>query len=118
MSHAGLSVGDCIVLYERVAKKAFGLHLVSYLAVLVSLFTDGIYPTRNLDAALQEVFGSDKHILDYSSATAMGTKIGVVASTMKPEPFLFTNYNGLGDREDKKFEKYGILLGDALVWEM
>ena len=54
------------------AKKAFGLHLVSYLAVLVSLFTDGIYPTRNLDAALQEVFGSDEHILDCSSVTAMG----------------------------------------------
>jgi hypothetical protein len=48
----------------------------------------------------------------------MGTKIGIVASIMKPELFLFTNYNGLGDREDKKYEKYGILLGDALVWEM
>ena len=48
----------------------------------------------------------------------MGIKIGIVASTMKPQPFLFTNYNGLGDREDKKFEKYGVLLGDALVWEM
>ncbi|KAH6704320.1 patatin-like phospholipase-like protein [Leptodontidium sp. MPI-SDFR-AT-0119] len=102
LSHAGLSVGDCIALYERVAKKAFGLHLVSYLAILISLFTDGIYPTQNLDAALQEVFGSKESILDCSSATAMGTKIGVVASTMKPEPFLFTNYNGLGDREDKK----------------
>ncbi|KAH8587298.1 hypothetical protein B0O99DRAFT_527023 [Bisporella sp. PMI_857] len=115
----GLSIEDCIALYERVAKQAFELHLLSsYLAILISLFTDGIYPTQNLDAALQEVYGSDKTILDCSSATAMGIKIGVVASTMKPEPFLFTNYNGLGDREDKKYEKYGVLLGDALVWEI
>jgi len=112
-----LSVEDCIALYERVAKQAFELHLLSYLAILISLFTDGIYPAQNLDAALQEVFG-DKTILDCSSATTMGIKIGIVASTMKPQPFLFTNYNGLGDRGDKKCEKYGVLLGDALVWEM
>ena len=108
-----MSVEDCIALYERVAKQAFELHL-SYLAILISLFTDGIYPAQNLDAALQEVFG-DKTILDCSSATTMGIKIGIVASTMKPQPFLFTNYNGLGDREDKKFEKYGVLLSDVLV---
>lgn len=101
------------------AKQAFELHLISsYLAILISIFTDGIYPTRNLDTALQEVYGSDKTILDCSSATAMGIKIGIIASTMKPEPFLFTNYNGLGDREDKKYENYGVLLGDALLWEM
>jgi len=46
----------------------------------------------------------------------MGIKIGVVASTMKPEPFLFTNYNALGRRD--RNQKYGILQGDALVWEM
>jgi hypothetical protein len=119
LGRKGLLVQDCIDLFERLAKKAFQLHLYSYFrAILISLFTDGIYPARNLEAALQEVFGSDKSILDCSSATAMGTKIGIVASTMKPEPFLFTNYNGLGDREDTKFEKYGVLLGDALVWEM
>ena len=38
--------------------------------------------------------------------------------SLKLEPFIFTNYNGLGDREDKKYEKYGVLLGNALVWEM
>jgi hypothetical protein len=82
------------------------------------LVTDGFYPARNLERVLQEVFGRDKSILDYSSATSMGTKIGITVSTMKPAPFIFTNYNGLGDREDKKYEKYGVLLGNALVWEM
>jgi len=110
-------VEDCIALYERVAKQAFKLHVRwSCLAILLSLFTDGIYPTRNLDRALQEVYGIRTTILDWSRATAMGIKIGVVASTMKPEPFLFTNYNALGRRD--RNQKYGILQGDALVWEM
>jgi hypothetical protein len=71
-----------------------------------------------LEAVLQEAFGRDKSILDCSSATAMGTKTGITVSTMKPAPFIFTNYNGLGDREDKKYEKYSVLLGNALLWEM
>jgi hypothetical protein len=82
---------------------------------LISLITDRIYSAHNLEADLQAVLGSDESILDYSSATAMGVKMGIIASTMKPAPYIFTNYNGLGDREDKK---YGVLLGDALVWEM
>lgn len=82
------------------------------------MVTDGFYPARNLEAVLQEAFGSNKSILDYSSAAAMGTKIGITVSTMKPAPFIFTNYNGLGDREDKKYKNYGVLLGNALVWEM
>jgi hypothetical protein len=117
LGREGLSVEDCIDFFERLARHAFALHL-SYLTILISLFTDRIYPARNLEAALQEVLGIDESILDFSGATAMGTKMGIVASTMKPEPFLFTNYNGLGDRKDKKYEKYGVLLGDALVWEM
>jgi hypothetical protein len=112
-----LSIEDYITLYERVAKQAFELHLLLYLAILISLFTNRIYPAQNLDAALQEVF-SDKTILDCSSTTTIGIKIGIVASTIKLQLFLFTNYNGVGDREDKKFKKYGVLLSDALVWEI
>ena len=84
----------------------------------MSLFTDGIYPARNLETALQEVFGSDESILECSNATIMGTKMGIVASTMKPEPFIFTNYNGIGDQEARKCEKYSVLRDDALVWEV
>lgn len=109
-----MSVEDYIVLYKQVAKQAFELHLLLYLAILISLFTNRIYPARNLDAALQEVFG-DKTILDCLSAITIGIKIEIVASIIKLQLFLFTNYNGLGDKEDKKFKKYGVLLGDALV---
>ncbi|OBT56258.1 hypothetical protein VE04_05114 [Pseudogymnoascus sp. 24MN13] len=118
LSQKGLSVEDCMDLFERLAKRAFELHHISYIrAILVSLFTNGIYPARNIERALRDVFGSNETILDCSSATAMGTKIGVVASTMKPEPFLFTNYNGLGDRKGKKYD-YSVLRGNALVWEI
>ncbi len=121
----GWSIEDCIDHFERLAKQAFERRYFSYLqwlfrlrTILISLITDGIYPARNLEAILQNVFGSDKSILDCSGATAMGSKIGITVSSMKPQPFLFTNYNGLGDREGEKYDKYGILLGSAPVWEM
>jgi len=82
-----------------------------------SLITDGIYPAHTLEAILQDVFG-EKSILDCSSAAAVGAKIGITVSSMKPEPFLFTNYNGLGDRDSGLHETYGVLLGDVPVWEM
>jgi hypothetical protein len=83
--------------------------------ILLSLIIDRIYLARNLEAVLQKVFSSDKSILDCSSATAMGTKIGITVSSIKLEPFIFTNYNGLRDRRDEKYKKYGILLSSALV---
>ena len=68
-----------------------------------------------MEAVLQEVFSSDENILDCSSATAMGIKIGITVSTMKLELFIFTNYNSLGDWEDKKHKTYSVLLGNVLV---
>ena len=95
------------------------LRWIYYLYTLLrSLITDGIYPAQRLEAALQEVFGDDKKILDCSSATAMGILLGITVTSMKPEPFIFTNYNGLGNRDDKKYKEYGILLGNVLVWEV
>jgi hypothetical protein len=85
---------------------------------LISLVTDRFYLTRNLERVLQEVFNKDKSILDYSSAISISIKIGITVFTIKPAPFIFTNYNELRDREDKKYEKYGVLLDNALVWEM
>jgi DNA phosphorothioation-dependent restriction protein DptG len=45
----------------------------------------------------------------------MSIKIRIVAFIIKPELFLFINYNRLGDRKDKKFKKYGVLLGNILL---
>lgn len=120
----GWPVEDCIGYFERLAELAFPQHwpcirwLWQIRVILRSLFTDGMYPANALEGILQEVFGSKKGILDYSHATTAATKIGITVSSMKPEPFLFTNYNGVGDRQDEKYKKYGVLLGNALVWEM
>jgi hypothetical protein len=118
LGQKGLSVEDSIDQFERLANKVFELGLISYLRAILIFITDGIYAATILEAALQEFFSSGASILDSSIATAMGIKIAVVASTMKPEPFLFTNYNGLIDRESRKYKKYRVLLGNALVWEM
>lgn len=116
---------DCVGYFERLAEVAFAQRFPSWLrwiwqirAVLASLFTDGMYPAQALENILQDVFGSERGILDYSHATAAGTKIGITVSSMKPEPFLFTNYNGVGDRHDEKYRKYRVLLGNAPVWQM
>jgi hypothetical protein len=117
----GWKVSDCVEHFERLAKLAFLAHSTSYIRwavrLLMSLITDGIYPAQVLETVLQEVFGN-RRILDPSHATAVGTKIGITVSSMKPEPFIFTNYNGVGDRRNKKYEKYGVLLGNIPVWEM
>jgi hypothetical protein len=119
----GWTVEDSIHQFERTAKVAFQKHDSSYFGwlcqlyiLLRSLVTNSIYPTQKLEALLMEAYGSEK-ILDCSSASAMGIDIGVTVTSMKPEPFLLTNYNGVGGREDKKPE-YGVLLGNVPVWEM
>ena len=121
----GWTVEDCIHNFERFAKLSFQQNEHSYSGwifqlylLLKSLVTDGIYPAQDLEDVLQEVLGSETRILDCSSATAMGIMIAITVTSMKPEPFIFTNYNGLGDREDKKYEEYGILLGSVPLWEM
>lgn len=109
--------------FERTAKMAFQrrdpLHfgwIYQLYILLRSLVTGSMYPTRMLESLLQEAYGSEK-ILDCSTASAMGIDIGVTVTSMKPEPFLLTNYNGVGDREDRK-QEYGVLLGNVPVWEM
>jgi hypothetical protein len=83
--------------------------------ILISLIINRIYLARNLEAVLQEVFSSNKSILDCLSATAIGTKIKITISLIKLELFIFTNYNKLRDRKDEKYKKYSILLSSALV---
>ena len=86
--------------------------------LLRSFITDSIYLAQRLEAVLQEVFGDNKKILDCLSATVMGILLGITVILIKPELFIFTNYNRLENRDDKKYKEYGILLGNVLVWEM
>jgi hypothetical protein len=45
----------------------------------MSYLADGVYPVENIESALNEVFGSEKGILDYSYATSIGPRIGLPA---------------------------------------
>jgi hypothetical protein len=77
------------------------LRLLSSIYVLLKSFrADSLYPAENIEAALKAVFGTDKSILDYSHATSIGTRVGLpVATVREPSCCIFTNYNGVGTRE-------------------
>jgi hypothetical protein len=72
----------------------------------MSYLTDGLYPAANIEAALQEAYGKESSILDYSYATSIGTKIGLPVATVQGRPLsrLFTNYNGIGQRSPNQRE--------------
>jgi hypothetical protein len=77
------------------------IRLLSSIYVLLKSFrADSLYPAENIEAALQEVFGKDKTILDYSYATSIGARVGLpVATIREPSSCIFTNYNGVGTRD-------------------
>lgn len=67
----------------------------------MSYFNDGLYPSKNIERALEQAFGATRSMFDISTATATGTLVGLpVATTDKrPRCMLFTNYNGIADSE-------------------
>jgi len=108
----GWPVDDCAIVFERLAKKAFTtrrfahLPIVSRIPILshilefvISYLADGLYPTHDLEAALKEVFGTDRSFLDHSHASAIGAKVGLPVTTILLDTdYIFTNYNGVGQR--------------------
>jgi hypothetical protein len=103
----GWSIDHSTESFEKLAKLAFQRRKVfnlpflpRILELLISYFADGLYPPENIEAALKQVFGTDRSILDYSHATATGTRVGLPVATVneKPSCRIFTNYNGVGER--------------------
>jgi len=74
--------------------------LTQVLQYFVSYLADGRYSAQNIEAALKEVFGVNRTVLDYSHATWTGTKVGLPVATVDSNPScrVFTNYNGVGER--------------------
>ena len=65
----------------------------------MSFVFDGLYPVAHIKAALKQAFG-DRRILDYSYATSIGARVGLLAATVRePSICVFTNYNGVGTRD-------------------
>ncbi|KAF1948543.1 patatin-like phospholipase-like protein [Byssothecium circinans] len=125
----GWSIDDCTDIFEKLAKLAFQRRKVlnlpflpRVLELLISYFADGLYPPENIEAALKQVFGANRSILDASHATATGTRVGLPVATVdkKPSCRIFTNYNGVGERVKERDHvikpKDGH--GDVPLWEI
>lgn len=103
----GWSIDESTETFERLAKLAFKRRKVLNIPILsrihellASYLADGLYPAKNIEAALKEVFGTNKSILDYSHATSIGTRVGLPVATIRdPSCCIFTNYNGVGTRD-------------------
>jgi hypothetical protein len=104
----GWSIDESTQTFERLAKLAFKRRKVLNIPILsrihellASYLADGLYPAENIEAALKEVFGTEKSILDYSHATSTGTRVGLPVATIRDPSSccIFTNYNGVGTRD-------------------
>jgi hypothetical protein len=106
----GWSVEECEIMFEKLAKLAFQprkvlkIPFVPFLSrvhkLVKTYLADGLYPAEHIETALKEVFGIDRSILDFSHATSIGTRVGLpVATIREPSSCIFTNYNGVGSRE-------------------
>ncbi|KAH7303139.1 acyl transferase/acyl hydrolase/lysophospholipase [Stachybotrys elegans] len=103
----GWSIEDCIASFESLSRLAFTPRWSCWIPLLskiydfiLSILADSRYPARNLEKALQEVFGLTRTMIEYSNASEMGTMIGVPVTTIRDAaPCVFTNYNGVGNRE-------------------
>lgn len=118
----GRSLNDSITTFEKLAMVAFqprkgcsipvlswaievvGRTLPFLLPVLnffVSCLEDGMYSSKGMEQALQQAFGCEKLMSESTYATAAGIRVGLPVATVGDQPCsrLFTNYNGIGDRE-------------------
>ncbi|KAH8653952.1 acyl transferase/acyl hydrolase/lysophospholipase [Tricladium varicosporioides] len=125
----GWSIDKSTESFEKLAKVAFKRRKVldiPFLSriheLLKSYLADGLYPAENIEAALQAVFGKDKTILDYSHATSIGARVGLpVATIREPSSCIFTNYNGVGTRDQD--QGYHVIrpedgYGKVRLWEI
>jgi hypothetical protein len=105
----GWGIEESTDTFERLAKVAFTPRKVSkvpifrnFIELMISYFADGLYAPENIEAALKQVFGIDKSILDVSHATTAGIRIGLPVATVggTPSRRIFTNYNGVGERAE------------------
>ena len=113
----GWSVNKSLEKAEDMAKVAFRrqkrlrIPIISGIVEFcISYICDGLYPAAHIEAALKEAF-KNRRILDYSYATSIGTRVGLLVATIRdPLICVFTNYNGVGTRDPGQGEHFQILL--------
>ncbi|KAH8653619.1 hypothetical protein BX600DRAFT_526837 [Xylariales sp. PMI_506] len=99
----GWSAATCTIKLETLATRAFHkpaypFFLFFFMLKWIHLFLFGyLYSGEGIESALKEVFG-DKKMTGPSYAASIGTKIGILTtSIVPPVTHLFTNYNGIGN---------------------
>jgi hypothetical protein len=106
----GWSIEESKITFEKLAKLAFKPRKVLNIPflsrvhkLLKTYLADGLYPVENIEAALKEVFGINRSILDCLYATFIGTRVGLPIATIRElSSCIFTNYNGVGSREQEQ----------------
>ena len=102
----GQGIEESTNTFKRLAKVAFMPQKVSkipifrnFIKLLILYFTDGLYAPKNIEAALKQVFGNDRSILDISHATTTGICISLPVATIGStlSRYIFINYNSIGE---------------------
>ncbi|KAF2818135.1 FabD/lysophospholipase-like protein [Ophiobolus disseminans] len=107
----GRSLTDAIQMFPDMMERTFQRRvscnipfLSRALELTASCLADGLYSIGNLEAAVKDALGADKHILEASYATSTGTRVGLPVATVSRHPSyrVFTNYNGVGSHSEAK----------------
>ncbi|GKT61251.1 hypothetical protein ColTof3_08590 [Colletotrichum tofieldiae] len=138
----GWTVDECIARFESLSNQAFTprgvpsipiigsfvrlMMQVPFVATVVRaaalLLFDSRYPSRHIEQALRDMFGSERSIADYSAADTMGAMVGMTVATVQDaSACIFTNYNGVGHRGED--HEYKVLTtsdsgGQVSLWEI
>lgn len=101
----GVSVSECVKIFERLSKKAFDRGFTPSNSIfsrvrelLISYFADSLYSAHNLEDGLRNQFGDMTTLMDHSNAATTGAKVGVTVTGVPNAELIFTNYNGVGSR--------------------
>jgi hypothetical protein len=98
------SIDESIQMFGRLAKLAFKRRKVLNIPILsciykllTSYLANSLYLVDNIEAALKEVFGTEKGILGYSHATSASTRVSSPIATIHDlsSYCIFTNYNSI-----------------------
>ena len=95
----GWSVEEGLENFMRLAKQAFKAPSSSIgktlHGLLMSIFTDSRYGSKNIENALLEAFGSDRTMLGWTETGNHRTRVAVTAtSPATATPCIFSNYTG------------------------
>ncbi|KAI5455667.1 acyl transferase/acyl hydrolase/lysophospholipase [Mariannaea sp. PMI_226] len=134
----GWTVEECMCYFKSFAERCFQdripmlLRIFSKVPVISDIarffyflyivIVDGKYSANELETLLRETCGLERTLTDCSSATEMGTQVGVtLTKAHNGKAIIATNYNGVGDRPSHR--DYDILLPDAghdrvMLWEI